>query len=93
VALVERLYEALDRSSLAGRIPAFEENADRWAELVTVQLATELEAQCKQTAVCCGQPLLLLYARELETEVEICQAARLGLLRHGKFISGRTSKR
>src|SRR5207244_11530253 len=51
VTQIERSDEALDRSSLAGRVPALEQNADRGPQTTVLELAPELETQGEQPSL------------------------------------------
>ena len=71
---VERLDQPLDGATLAGGVPALEDDADRRAELAVVELTAVDQPQVQQAALRLLQPLALLVFGEPEGEVTVLEA-------------------
>ena len=87
VPRIERCDQALDRSSLAGSVPALEQHADRWSEAAVAELAGELEPQRQQPSLSCSEALLLLGARKAEAEIELRKPAPGSLSSHSGVLT------
>src|SRR5205085_8227117 len=74
MAVVEAGNESLDRSALAGCVPALEQDQDGRAEAAVADQAGELEPQRLEPLLRLLEPLVLLLAAELLREVDLIQA-------------------
>ena len=70
---VERLDQPLDGATLAGGVPALEDDADRRAEVAVVELTAVDQPQVEQAALRLAETLRLLVLGELQREVAVLQ--------------------
>ena len=78
VARIELPDEPLDRSALAGSVPALEDDAHRRAELAVPDETAEPQPQGQQPALLLLEPLLRLLLRQRQRHVELIESSHPG---------------